>query len=77
MNNEREGWEFKRNTIETNPKDEIQNKGNKKGSLPKIKSDISVEGFEKDENNKNDPKITKIIRKTHSKSNIRQSSTKI
>ena len=32
MNNEREGWEFKRSTIETNPKDEIQNKGNKKNN---------------------------------------------
>ena len=54
-----------------------KNTRNKKQSLPKIKNDnISVEGFEKDENNKNDPKITKIIRKSQSKGNIRQSGTK-
>ena len=67
-------WGNSTNNINSNIN---KNKKNKKGSLPKIKSDISVEENEKDENNKNDPKITKIIRKTHSKSNIRQSNTKI
>ena len=32
MNNEREGWEFRKSTIETNSKDETQNKGNKKNN---------------------------------------------
>ena len=47
---------------------------NKRGSLPKIKNEMTVEGFEKDENNNNNnPKITKIIKKSHSKSYLRQS----
>ena len=43
MNNEREGWEFKRNTIETNPKDEIQNKGNKKNNYKYKENDRNYE----------------------------------
>ena len=54
-----------------------KNPRNKKQGLPKIKNDnISVEGLERDENTKNDPKITKIYRKSQSKGNIKQSATK-
>ena len=54
------------------------NTRNKKGRFPKIKSDnVSIIGFEREENNKNDPKITKIIRKSQSKSNMRHSRTKL
>ena len=55
------------------------NTRNKKTSgLPKIKSDnLPLGGFEKDEGNKNDPKITKIIRKSQSKGNIKQNRTKL
>ena len=43
------------------------NRRNKKGGFPKIKSDnATVVGFEREENNKNAPKNTKIIRKTQS-----------
>ena len=56
-----------------------KNTRNKKASgFPKIKSDnISIVGIDKDESNKNDPKITKIIRKSQSKSNIRSSKPKL
>lgn len=49
---------------------------NKKG-LPKIRSEISIEGFERDESYKNDPKITKIIRKSQSKINLRPGGSKL
>ena len=50
---------------------------NKKG-LPKIKSEImSIDGFERDESYKNDPKITKIVRKSQSKSNLRPGGSKL
>ena len=54
------------------------NTRNKKGGFPKIKSDnVSIVGFEREENNKNEPKITKIIRKSQTRSNMRHSRTKI
>ena len=56
----------------------INNKTNKnKNLLPKIKSDITVDVFEKEENNKNDPKITKIFRKSQSRGNLRQGGSKL
>lgn len=54
-----------------------KNTRNKNQELPKIKNDnITYEGFGGEENNKNDPKITKIVRKSQSKNNIRQSGQK-
>ena len=50
---------------------------NKKG-LPKIRSEMmSIDGFERDESYKNDPKITKIVRKSQSKSNLRPGGSKL
>ena len=50
---------------------------NKRG-LPKIRSDMmSIDGFERDESYKNDPKITKIVRKSQSKSNLRPGGSKL
>jgi len=50
---------------------------NKRG-LPKIRSEMmSIDGFERDESYKNDPKITKIIRKSQSKSNLRPGGSKL
>ena len=62
-----------------NNANKTMNTRNKKASgFPKIKSDnISIIGIDKDESNKNDPKITKIIRKSQSKGNIRSSKPKL
>lgn len=50
---------------------------NKRG-LPKIRSEMmSIDGFERDESYKNDPKITKIVRKSQSKSNLRPGGSKL
>ena len=76
MNNDNKNFEDNKNNW-NNVNNSI-NTRNKKGGFPKIKSDnVSIVGFEREENNKNDPKITKIIRKSQSKSNLRHSRTKI
>ena len=50
---------------------------NKRG-LPKIRSEMmSIDGFERDESYKHDPKITKIVRKSQSKSNLRPGGSKL
>ena len=50
---------------------------NKRG-LPKIRSEMmSIDGFERDESYKIDPKITKIVRKSQSKSNLRPGGSKL
>ena len=75
INNDNKNFEENKN-IWNNVNNSI-NTRNKKGGFPKIKSDnVSIIGFEREENNKNDPKITKIIKKSQSKSNMRHSRTK-
>ena len=66
--------------------EEYKNYGNINGNnriqknkkLPKIRSEMmSIDGFERDESYKNDPKITKIVRKSQSKSNLRPGGSKL
>ena len=49
----------------------------KNKKLPKIRSEMMIEGLERDETNKNDPKITKIVRKSQSKINLRPGGSKL
>ena len=69
VNNDEENknYQYNNNSINANNISRL-----KKGILPKIKT----EGLEKDESNKNDAKITKIIRKSQSKGNIKQFGSK-
>ena len=75
MNNFEENNNYRNSNMNDNGSHKITR--NKKQGLPKIKNDnITFEGFRGEENNNNDPKITKIIRKSQSKGNMRQSSQK-
>ena len=80
-NNENNNYEENKNYWNNNTNNahnSINTRNKKATGFPKIKNDnISLVGFEKDEANKNDTRIKKIIRKSHSKSNIRQSKTKL
>ena len=79
LNDENNNYEENKNYWNNNANNAFNNNAiNKKSELPKIKNDnITIIGIEKEEINKNDPKITKIIRKSQSKSNIRPKKTKI